>query len=69
MLEKEKEKDKLLSRFLGWFSYCHIASSLNQASLANPGFCTPRHTSLCCEFRGSGIRFINWVGVADIFSS
>ena len=46
MLEKEKEKDKLLSRFLGWFSYCRIASSLNQASLANLGFCTPRHLSM-----------------------
>lgn len=33
MLEKEKEKDKLLQRFLGWFSNCRIASSSTKPAL------------------------------------
>jgi hypothetical protein len=46
-------------RVLGWFNDSCIASSLNQADLANLGFFVRPSTSLCCEFKGTGIWFIH----------
>jgi len=57
MLEEEEEDNCF--RALGCFNDFCIASSLNQADLANPAFFVRPSISLCCKFKGTGIRFIH----------
>lgn len=60
MLEEEEDDDDCF-RVLGYFNDFCIASSLKQADLTNPRFFVGPSNSLCCEFKGTGIRLIHYV--------